>query len=291
MTAIYRELSAEQHEHYRWLKQRTVDKTELFNKSTEEYIWVLSNDANDSIHHVYIESIVFFNASHDDNNAIFFLKDPSVPGGISYLTKPRDQACASILGLFENLRIGYNGLLTTIPDLYIKAIKKYYTKEPTIDLKKEFDNFKPDTSVSHSIEKRNDAVETKTTEPIYRHPNCSGGFDTYLTIVAGYGTTPPNDVLIGTWRTVREIYPDGTIITTDGDKLAPALGAYADIFKTAGVYCYPTLIYHVLAVNSKNPSQKGQSPTGYRDFYNNNPYDDVIRRAQQCVGPYTQRAK
>ena len=103
MTTIYRELSAEQQAHFLAMKQRLVDKTELLNKTTDECIWVLSDDANDSLCSVYIESIVFINAPHNDNNAIFFLKDPSVPGGISYLTKPREQACASIFGLLENL--------------------------------------------------------------------------------------------------------------------------------------------------------------------------------------------
>lgn len=300
MTTIYRELTTEQHAHFLAMKQRSVDKTELFNKPTEEYIWVLSNDANDSIHHVYIESIVFFDTSHADNNAIFFFKDASVPGGISYLTKPRDQACGSILGLLENLRIRYNGLLTTIPDLYVKAIKKYYTKEPTIDLKKEFDNFKTDTS-SLSTEQCSDTDRTEMTGPIYRHPCCSEGFDTYLTVTTGYGNTPPKDVLIGTWCVVREVYPDGTIITTDGDRLAPAVSAYADTFKNEGTFDRQNLVYYVLAVNSNRPSQQGFSPTrqnapyGYHPHNNMfnqlNPYYDTIQRVQQHVSPYNSKAK
>lgn len=300
MTTIYRELSAEQQAHFLAMKQRLVDKTELLNKTTDECIWVLSDDANDSLCSVYIESIVFFNASHNDNNAIFFLKDPSVPGGISYLTKPREQACASIFGLLENLRIRYNGMLTTVPDLYVKAIKKYYTKEPVIDLKKEFDDFKTDTP-SLSIEKCDDTDRTEMTGPIYRHPCCSEGFDTYLTVTTGYGNTPPKDVLIGTWCVVREVYPDGTIITADGDRLAPAVKAYADTFKNEGTFDRQNLVYYVLAINSNRPSQQGFSstrqnaPYGYHPhnnmFNQSNPYYDTIQRVQQHVSPCNSKTK
>lgn len=35
MTTIYHELTAEEHTHFLAMKQRSVDKTELFNKPTE----------------------------------------------------------------------------------------------------------------------------------------------------------------------------------------------------------------------------------------------------------------
>ncbi|EPR1933173.1 hypothetical protein ACU385_005615, partial [Escherichia coli] len=119
------------------------------------------------------------------------------------------------------------------------------------------------------------------------------GFDTYLTVTTGYGNTPPKDVLIGTWCVVREVYPDGTIITADGDRLAPAISTYAYTFKNEGTFDRQNLVYYVLAVNSNRPSQQGFSstrqnaPYGYHPhnnmFNQSNPYYDTIQRVQQQV--------
>ncbi|EIP0347648.1 hypothetical protein LRN42_000010 [Shigella sonnei] len=295
MTPIYHDLSAEQRAHFFSLKQHAVDKTEFFNKFNDDYTWGLTTDANNGVYSIPIESIILSELPDADNNAVFFLKDASVPGGISYYTRSRDQACASLWGLIENMRIKHNGRILPYPDLYMVAIKRCPYEKTVINLKKEFDDFKTDASLP-SIEKC-----AETTGPLYRHPCCSEGFDTYLTVTTGYSDTAPDDVLIGTWCIVREVYPDGTIITADGDRLAPALSTYADAFKNEGTFNRQNLVYYVLAVNSNRPSQKGFSsakqnaPYGFNPYNNMfnqyNPYYETIRQAQRYVGPYNPDAK
>lgn len=57
------------------------------------------------------------------------------------------------------------------------------------------------------------------TQPIYVHPECCTTYDRYLTIAGG--TSIPSPVGIGEWRTIREVYPDGSIVTLCGRTCRP----------------------------------------------------------------------
>ena len=277
MTTVYRKLTKKQRERYIQLKDRSIDITERLYETDNKYNWVLSADPYRGELAMPIEAIVFFGLPDDDNKAVIFSKKDGDDSPTSYWVLPHDVVATNLLGLLKNhFRIHPDKAVLEIPDIYIKAIKKCPYEKTVTD-------------------------KAETTGPIYRHPQCSGGFDTYLTVTVGYSNKTPDDVLIGTWRIIREVYPDGTIITTDGDRLAPAVSAYADTFKNEGTFDHQNLVYYVLAVNSNRPSQKGFSPArqnalyGYHPYNNvlnqSNPYYDTIQRVQQHVSPYNSKAK
>ena len=102
--------------------------------------------------------------------------------------------------------------------------------------------------------------ETKA-ESIYSHPNHQTTYDTYLSIAAGI--KPQQGVHLGKWCAVREILSDGTVITTEGDKLMPAITAYVGYIRRVAVEMNravsPVTIY-VMAINSKNPTVEIPKP-------------------------------
>lgn len=106
-------------------------------------------------------------------------------------------------------------------------------------------------------------------ESIYSHPNYQTTYDTYLSIAIG--VTPQQGVHLGKWCTVREVLSDGTVITTEGSKLTPALASYAGcishLVAKANSAMSPITL-HVLAVNSKNPTVEfpKTSPMGQNGF-------------------------
>ncbi|EDH9938773.1 hypothetical protein CC614_09100 [Salmonella enterica subsp. enterica serovar Newport] len=83
------------------------------------------------------------------------------------------------------------GVLTGLPTIYLEI---YVSKHQT----------------------ENDSTNTK---PIYVHPECCTTYDRYLTIAGG--TSAPSPVGIGEWRTIREVYPDGSIVTLCGRTCRP----------------------------------------------------------------------
>ena len=96
--------------------------------------------------------------------------------------------------------------------------------------------------------------ETKA-ESIYSHPDHQTTYDTYLSIATG--VKPQQGVHLGEWCAVREILSDGTVITTEGDKLTPAITAYVGYIRNVVAEINravsPVTIY-VMAINSKNPT-------------------------------------
>ncbi len=67
--------------------------------------------------------------------------------------------------------------------------------------------------------RRYSADEVEANKPIYVHPECHTTYDRYLTITGG--VTAPSSVDIGEWRMIREIYPDGRILTFCGRTCLP----------------------------------------------------------------------
>ncbi|HCJ9336018.1 TPA: hypothetical protein NV901_002009 [Escherichia coli] len=69
------------------------------------------------------------------------------------------------------------------------------------------------------LSRRDTSEPVETNKPIYIHPECHTTYDRYLTITGGVAAPSPVD--IGEWRMIREIYPDGRIVTFCGRTCLP----------------------------------------------------------------------
>lgn len=69
------------------------------------------------------------------------------------------------------------------------------------------------------LSRRDTSEPVENNKPIYIHPECHTTYDRYLTITGG--TSAPSPVDIGEWRMIREIYPDGRIVTFCGRTCLP----------------------------------------------------------------------
>lgn len=110
---------------------------------------------------------------------------------------PADEVAEKLEGVLDNIRPRITkkrrdtGVLIGLPTIYLEV---YVSKHQT----------------------ENDSTNT---QPIYIHPECRTTYDRYLTITGG--TSTPSPVDIGEWRMIREIYPDGRIVTFCGRTCLP----------------------------------------------------------------------
>ncbi|ECA2613836.1 hypothetical protein EJO52_23955 [Salmonella enterica subsp. enterica serovar Enteritidis] len=110
---------------------------------------------------------------------------------------PADEVAEKLEGVLDNIRPRITkkrrdtGVLTGLPTIYLEV---YVSKHQT----------------------ENDSTNT---QPIYVHPECHTTYDRYLTITGGVAAPSPVD--IGEWRMIREIYPDGRIVTFCGRTCLP----------------------------------------------------------------------
>lgn len=110
---------------------------------------------------------------------------------------PADAVAEKLEGVLDNIRPRIAkkrrdaGVLTGLPTIYLEV---YVSKDQT----------------------ENDSIDA---QPIYVHPECHTTYDRYLTITGGVAAPSPVD--IGEWRMIREIYPDGRIVTFCGRTCLP----------------------------------------------------------------------
>lgn len=206
-----------------------------------------------------------------DENVILILHNPNAKGRCSYvkLAASDNDALWLILERFDKLSYprSSDGSTIQLPTIYLKLIPRHNNITESVKrLIKQLEGkilVENTDMISTHTPKQGEYLgkdETKA-ESIYSHPNHQTTYDTYLSIATGI--KPQQGVHLGKWCAVREILSDGTVITTEGDKLMPAITAYVGYIRRMAVEMNravsPVTLY-VMAINSKNPTVEIPKP-------------------------------
>ena len=206
-----------------------------------------------------------------DEGVILLLYNPNTKGRCSYvkLATSDNEALRRILEQFYELSYprSSDGLTIHLPTVYLKLIPRH--NNITESVKRLIKQLEGKTFVENT-----DTISTHTpkqgeylgkdenkAESIYCHPYHQTTYDTYLSISAG--VKPQQGVHLGKWCAVREILSDGTVITTEGDKLTPAITAYVDYIRRVAVemgHAASPVTLYVMAINSKDPIMEVPKP-------------------------------
>lgn len=218
-----------------------------------------------------------------DEDVILLLYNPNAKGRCSYVklvTSDKD-TLQPILQQFYILSYqrGSDGSTIQLPTVYLKLTPRHNNITESVKrLIKQLEGkiFVENTDmISTHTSKQGEYLgkDENKAESIYSHPYHQTTYDTYLSISAG--VKPQQGVHLGKWCAVREILSDGTVITTEGDKLTPAITAYVDYIRRVAVEmgrtASPVTLY-VMAINSKNPIMEAPKPEpmAYYQPYNHN---------------------
>ena len=218
-----------------------------------------------------------------DEDVILLLYNPNAKGRCSYvkLATSYNDALRRILEQFYNLSYprSSDGSTIHLPTVYLKLTPRHNNITESVKrLIKQLEGkiFVENTNtISTHTPKQGEYLgkDENKAESIYSHPYHQTTYDTYLSISAG--VKPQQGVHLGKWCAVREILSDGTVITTEGDKLTPAITAYVDYIRRVAVEmgrtASPVTLY-VMAINSKNPIMEvpKPEPMAYYQPYNHN---------------------
>ncbi|EFI3751180.1 hypothetical protein HH607_005496 [Escherichia coli] len=218
-----------------------------------------------------------------DKNVILILHNPNAKGRCSYVKLATSDNDARWLILEQFDKLSYprssDGSTIQLPTVYLKLIPKH--NNITESVKRLIKQLEGKTFVENT-----DTISTHTpkqgeylgkdenkAESIYCHPYHQTTYDTYLSISAG--VKPQQGVHLGKWCAVREILSDGTVITTEGDKLTPAITAYVDYVRRVAVemgHAASPVTLYVMAINSKDPIMEVPKPepmTYYQPYDHN----------------------
>ncbi|EFD5177294.1 hypothetical protein F0C55_06895 [Escherichia coli] len=159
---------------------------------------------------------------------------------------PADEVAEKLEGVLDNIRPRITkkrrdtGVLTGLPTIYLEV---YVNKDQT----------------------ENDSIDA---QPIYVHPECHTTYDRYLTITGGVAAPSPVD--IGEWRMIREIYPDGRIVTFCGRTCLPCDALNEKVLSSYFSTLTNSRQFYALVVDSQKESITGNagSYSGYpHHFY------------------------
>lgn len=134
------------------------------------------------------------------------------------------------------------GILTDLPTIYLEVVEL--------------------------LSRRDTSEPVETNKPIYIHPECHTTYDRYLTITGGVAAPSPVD--IGEWRMIREIYPDGRIVTFCGRTCLPCDALNEKVLSSYFSTLTNSRQFYALVVDSQKESITGNagSYSGYpHHFY------------------------
>lgn len=104
--------------------------------------------------------------------------------------------------------------------------------------------------------------EVEANKPIYVHPECHTTYDRYLTITGG--VSAPSPVGIGEWRTIREVYPDGRIVTLCGRTCRPCDALNEKLLASYFSMMDKHQLFYALVVDSQKETTVKPNNSHYR---------------------------
>ena len=112
------------------------------------------------------------------------------------------------------------------------------------------------------LNRRDTSEPVETNKPIYIHPECRTTYDRYLTIAGG--TSAPSPVGIGEWRTIREVYPDGRIVTLCGRTCRPCDALNEKLLASYFSMMDKHQLFYALVVDSQKETTVKPNNSHYR---------------------------
>ena len=175
-----------------------------------------------------------------DNKCRIFFRYPDDPEPQYYFVLPADEVAEKLESVLDNIcpRITKKrrdtGVLTGLPTIFLEA---YASKDQVEN-------------------------ESTNTQPIYVHPECRTTYDRYLTIAGG--TSAPSPVGIGEWRTIREVYPDGRIVTLCGRTCRPCDALNEKLLASYFSMMDKHQLFYALVVDSQKETTGRPNNSHYR---------------------------